>query len=92
MWRPPGGLLGGGTGHKDRTVVQLLLPLPGQPLKRAGLPLNLSHSFIQAAWRVGKPCFSMLPCPSPLPQASDHWGLVYVLAGRPSLLDSNKTQ
>lgn len=51
MWRPPGGLFREGSRHKDRALVQLLLP--AQPLKRAGLPLDLPPSFLQAAWRAG---------------------------------------
>lgn len=91
MWRPPGGLLRGGTCHEDRALVQLLLPLPGQPLKGAGLPLDLSYSFMQAAWRAGRPCFSALPWPPP-PSSGFRTLGPGVCEARPSLLDSNKTQ
>lgn len=72
MWRPPGGLFREGSRHKDRALVQLLLP--GQPLKTAGLPLDLPPSFLQAAWRrgAGRLCSSVFPLSLP-PPASGAW-------------------
>ena len=63
MWRPPGGLLRGGTSHKGRALVQLLLPLPGQPLKGAGLPLDLSPPFSRLPG--GRGGLVLLCCHSP---------------------------
>lgn len=66
MWRPQGGLFGEGSRRKNRALVQLLLP--GQPLKRAGLLLDLPRSFLQAAWRAGAGRPHSLP-----PPASGAW-------------------
>uniref|UniRef100_A0A452UKV5 Marginal zone B and B1 cell specific protein n=1 Tax=Ursus maritimus TaxID=29073 RepID=A0A452UKV5_URSMA len=92
VWRTPRGLLGRGDRHKDRALVWLL-PLPGQPLKRAGVSSG-SAPLLSAGCLEGRK--AMLLCAATPPPSSSFrtlgphvWGVGW---GKAFPLDSNKTQ